>query len=287
MRRNPQYSSWRDVSTAVSLHVSHPLSLTTRRRLSVISHRQLWLPSPSPLASTFPSTAAKFPRPQTAWPLAAYPVRRGGHSSWRGKRTMGDDYCSTTPRSPQKSAAGPRSPLKNSVASVEGSLSPPFPSPAPPEICPATSVTVSSVISTRKISGGWSVHDSILAAVGGRASVCLVRSTFINLSPVLVHSSGGWSMPHVSCSVIHHTAIRSFPQSIMIWNVLALCSSESSLRAAVRYCAHVHRVYSTNTLWLPASQAYSCFSILHHIACDAVTCRYRCRITIWKTMNRY
>ena len=84
------------------------------------------------------------------------------------------------------------------------------PGPSPPESRPTTAVTISSVMSTETISGGRSGYESRLAAVGGRASKCLVRSTSITLSPVFVHLSLVWSMPPVSLSVIHRTAVCSF-----------------------------------------------------------------------------
>ena len=90
----------------------------------------------------------------------------------------------------------------------------------------------------------------------------------------------------VSLSVIHCTAVRSFPRITRLWIVLSLCSSDSSLRAAVSYCAHVRRVSSTNTLWRPASQASSRFSIRRRISWYAVTCRACFRIIVWKTINR-
>ena len=85
--------------------------------------------------------------------------------------------------------------------------------------------------------------------------------------------------------MIQCTVVRRFPQGTRLWNILALCSSDSSLQAAVRYCAYVCRVSSANILWRPISQASSCFSILRWIAWDAVTCQACFRITTWKTMN--
>ena len=102
----------------------------------------------------------------------------------------------------------------------------------------------------------------------------------IALSPVLVHRSVGYITPPVSRSVIHRTAVWSFPRSTRIWHVLALCSSDSSLWAAVSYCAHVHRVSSTNIPWRPTSQASSRFYTIRWIAWDAVTCWACCRITV-------
>ena len=69
------------------------------------------------------------------------------------------------------------------------------PGPAPPERRPATSITVSSVMSTGTISGGQSRYVSRLAADGKLASGCLVHSTPITFSPVLVQCSSGCSKP--------------------------------------------------------------------------------------------
>ena len=147
----------------------------------------------------------------------------------------------------------------------------PPPGPAPPESCPATSVTVLSVMSTGMISGGRSGYVSRLSAVGVCASGCLVCSTYITLSPVVVHISNVCSMPPVSRSVIHLTAVRGFPLSTRLWKFLALCSSDFSLRAEVRYCAYVRRFSSTNIPCHPASQESRIFSILQRISWDAVT----------------
>ena len=87
-------------------------------------------------------------------------------------------------------------------------------------------------MSTGKISGGSYGYLSILAAVGGRASGCLVRSASITLSTVLVHRSASCSMPLVSRSVIQVTAVCSFPWRTRIWYVLSLFSLDSYLRAA-------------------------------------------------------
>ena len=103
---------------------------------------------------------------------------------------------------------------------------------------------------------------SRLAAVGERASRCLVHSTSITLSLFLVHNSAVCSTPPASLSVIYRTAVRSFPRSTRLWYFLALCSLDSALPAAVRYYAHVRRVSSTNISLYPASQASSLFSIL-------------------------
>ena len=108
---------------------------------------------------------------------------------------MGDARYLTTPQSLLPSAATPHLPLRNAGASAGGSPSLPPPGPAPPESRPATSVTVLSVMSTGTSSGGWSGYVSRLAADGGRASGCLVQSTYITLSPVLVHISDGCSNP--------------------------------------------------------------------------------------------
>ena len=124
------------------------------------------------------------------------------------------------------------------------------PGPAPPESRPATSVTVSPVISMEMSSSGQSGYDFILADVGGRALGCLVRRNSINISPVFVHRSAGLITPPVSLSVIHRTAVNSFPRSTRLCQVLALYSRESFLWAAVRYCVHVRRVSSSNILWL-------------------------------------
>ena len=104
-------------------------------------------------------------------------------------------------------------PYQISGASVVGSLNPPPPSPAPVDRCLATSVTMYYVMSTGMISGGWSVYVSRLAADRVHTSGCLVRRTSITLSPVFLHSSSGCSNLPLSRSVIHRTAIHSFPQS--------------------------------------------------------------------------
>ena len=69
------------------------------------------------------------------------------------------------------------------------------PGPAPPEVRPATSVIVSSMISTGESSRGWSGYVSRMAADRGRASWCLVRSTSMILSQVSTHISSGCSTP--------------------------------------------------------------------------------------------
>ena len=260
-------------ATAITWHKSHPLYLPSCNRPAVLSRRYPWPPVLSPKTGTFTSTAAKFLQPWPAWPLAAYPVWSDGRLSWLGKRPMGAVHFSDTLWSLRQSATVSRSLPWNLVASVEYWMSLSPPGPAPPESCLSTSVTVSLVILTRKSSGGQSGYESRLAAVGGRASGCLVCSTSITLSPVLVHRSAGWITPPVSWSAIHCTVVRSFPWSTRIWKVLALRSSVSSLWVVVRYFEHVRRVYSTNIPWRPASQASSSFSIHRRNAWDVVTCR--------------
>ena len=89
------------------------------------------------------------------------------------------------------SRSSPLAALKRSIQCWRLTESDPPLGPAPPESRPATAVTVSLVIPTGMNSGGQSGYDSRLAAVGGRASVFLVRSTSITLFPVFVHLSTG------------------------------------------------------------------------------------------------
>ena len=143
-----------------------------------------------------------------------------------------------------------------------------------------------SVISTGTKSGGWSGYESRLAAVVAQDSGCLARSTSITWSLVLVHCSPVCRTPPVSRSVIHITAVRSSPQSTRLWYVYDRCSTDSSLRATVRYSVHVRRVSSTRIPYLPSSQASRRFSICRRMMWDLVTCQARCSINIWKVMNR-
>ena len=149
-----------------------------------------------------------------------------------------------------------------------------------PESRPAIAVTVSSVMLTSTSSGGRSSYESRLATVGARASRCLIRSTSITRSPVLLYRSPGCRTPPIYRSVIHLTSVCSFPRSTRIWYVCTRCSSESSLWATVRYSAHVHRVSSTSITCLPSSQASRRFSIRCWMKWDAVTFWACCSITI-------
>ena len=155
-----------------------------------------------------------------------------------------------------------------------------------PESRPAIAVTVSSVMLTSTSSGGRSSYESRLATVGARASRCLIRSTSITRSPVLLYRSPGCRTPPIYRSVIHLTSVCSFPRSTRIWYVCTRCSSESSLWATVRYSAHVRRVYSMSIPYCLSSQASRSFYICRRMAWDEVTCRACFSITVWKTMNR-
>ena len=154
------------------------------------------------------------------------------------------------------------------------------PSLAHPESRPATTFTMSSVMSTGVRSGGQSGYESQFSAVGVRASGCLERNTSITWSPVFMHHSLGWMTLPISLSVIQLTAVWSFLWSTRLWNVCARISSISSLLATVRYYVHLRRVFFTSMSCFSSVQLSRRFSILRWIEWDAVTCRARFRITV-------
>ena len=146
------------------------------------------------------------------------------------------------------------------------------PGTAPPESLPATAVTVLYVMSIVTNSSGRSSYESRLAAVAAQASGCLALIISITWFPVVVHHSPGCMTPTFSHSAIHLTNVRIFPQSTRLWYVCSQFSAKSSLWSTVRYSAHVRRVSSTSTPFLPSSQASRRFSIRGHMEWYAVTC---------------
>ena len=96
-------------------------------------------------------------------------------------------------------------------------------------------------MSTGTIFGGLSGYASKISADGGRASRCLVRSTYITRSPVFVHVSSGNRTPPFSRSVIHLTAVcrdESAEHRAKTYHSLVL---HGKLRTAVRWITERER----------------------------------------------